>query len=1143
MIRSAVNQPISVAVGVLLSVFAGILAVSRVPIRMTPEVESVVVSVITNWESASAEEIESDIVEEQEKVLGEVKGLRSMISTSAAGQGTIRLEFETGTDIEEAKAEVLQKLDEVPGYPTGVLQPVVEGVDPESVDYISWIGLASTDPDFDAATLADFMERRMKPRFERLPGVSKVGIRGARQSELHIVVDPRAMAARGITYSQLRLGIEAANVDISAGRLEEGKRDIRVRTIGRFDGPEDIEKMVVFRDESGPVYLGDIAKVEEAFKERTDWARARGYQMPFFNFQLARGANLLETMGFLMDEVDEMNAPGGLLDRKAAELGINGRLELINTYDSTTYVRDAIDLVQSNIVVGGILATLTLLLFLRSFRSVGIIAVAIPVSVIASFVVLVGLGRSINIISLAGLAFAVGMVVDNAIVVIENIYRHLEMGKRGPQAALDGAKEVAGAVVASTMTTLVVFFPILLIQETAGQLFRDIALAIMAAVGLSMIVSLTLIPAAAARFLHRSDADSEIGENDDIGEVLDQNQGAKKWLLVLIHPFAKFLHWLPNGVSRAVSVVTRSWPRRIALMLVFGVVTVVGIQVLKPPRDYLPTGNRDVVFGMLFPPPGYNLEQLSEMGRRVEERVRPSWEVTPNKFGIEDVMEKREGKSTEPYDSREPVPLGYGQEGTVMPPPLRHYFLVSFEGRMFHGAISEDKKRVIDAVPLLNMATSGAAAPDTIAFAFQAPLFRVAGTTGSAIQIDLTGDDLDQVSGAAGALFGALMQEFGPGTVRPEPPNFSLPLHELQVVPNDERLRELGMTRTDLGLAVQANGDGILLFRQYEQNGELKDMKILSEYSRTDNAMEALLNAPVATPLGGVVDFKSVAELKRVRGPDMIRHVDRLRAVTVELTPPKGQPLEAAIEKVEEKIAELREAGAIPPSVGVELAGSAGKLAEITQALLGDGTLFGTLSSSLVMAFLIVYLLMVVLFQSWTYPLVIMLSVPLATFGGFLGLALVHWWSVADRYSPVQNLDMLSILGFVILAGVVVNNAILIVHQTLNFLRDDPDLDPQDAIRESVKSRVRPILMSTLTSVGGMLPLVLLPGAGSELYRGLGAVVVGGLIVSTVFTLFLVPTVLSAMFAVRGEDKVREMVQAEDTAAAADETGADPVTA
>ena len=323
------------------------------------------------------------------------------------------------------------------------------------------------------------------------------------------------------------------------------------------------------------------------------------------------------------------------------------------------------------------------------------------------------------------------------------------------------------------------------------------------------------------------------------------------------------------------------------------------------------------------------------------------------------------------------------------------------------------------------------------------------------------------------------------------------------------------MTRTDAGLAAQASGDGILLFRQYEQDGELRDLKIISENASGENPIDALLNAPIATNTGEIVDLRTLADVERVEGPNEIRHVDRNRAVTLQLTPPEGMPLELAIDKVNELVSGLREAGKIPPGVDVQLAGSAGKLNEIKAALLGDGTLMGTFTSSLVLAFLVVYLVMVVLFQSWTYPLVIMLSVPLATFGGFLGLALVHKWSLIDRYMPTQNLDMLSILGFIILAGVVVNNSILIVHQTLNFLKDPVrDLEtPNEAIVASVKSRVRPILMSALTSVGGMIPLVVLPGSGSELYRGLGAVVVGGLLVSTVFTLVLTPCLLSIIFA------------------------------
>ena len=296
LIGTAISQPITVAVGTLLAVFAGILAVTIVPIRMTPEVSSVVVSVTTNWESASAEEVESDIVEEQEKVLGEVTGLLSLTSTSANGQGSIRLEFETGTDIEKANADVLQKLDEVPGYPNGVLQPKVEPVDIESVDYIAWIGLSSSDPNFPAETLHDLMERRIRPRFERIKGISQVGVRGSVQSELHIIVDPVAMAQRGITYAFLRQSITNANANFSAGKLADGKRDIRVRATGRFQSPDDIESMVIRKEENGAIFLRDIATVKSSYKEPTSWVRARGIQMPFFNFQLQRGANLLETM-------------------------------------------------------------------------------------------------------------------------------------------------------------------------------------------------------------------------------------------------------------------------------------------------------------------------------------------------------------------------------------------------------------------------------------------------------------------------------------------------------------------------------------------------------------------------------------------------------------------------------------------------------------------------------------------------------------------------------------------------------------------------------------------------------------------------------------------------------------------------------
>lgn len=1100
LIDLAVRQPITITVGVLLSVLAGLVALREVPIQMTPSVDSVVVAITTYWENASASEIESDVIEEQEQRLGDLSGLVSMTSISRAGAGSIRLEFMTGIDIDAAMAEVDQKLSEVPGYPVGVDEPQIEDVDPDSVDYIAWVALSTSDPEFDASTLHDFMERRLRPRLERIDGISQVGMVGTREREVHIVVDPEALARRGLTYAELLQAIDLSNDNYSGGKLTEGKSDIRIRTVGRFHDVDAVGDLVLRREAAGAVYLRDVAEVREEYKELANWARARGHLMPFFNFQLAYGANLLETVGRLSEEFERLNREGGLLDQEAARLGIDGDLRLVKTYDATTYVNDALELVRSNILVGGILATLTLLLFLRSLRTVGIIGIAIPISVIASIVVLVALGRTMNIVSLAGMAFAVGMVVDNAIVVIENIYRHLEMGKGVRAAAADGAKEVGGAVLASTLTTLVVFAPILLIQDAAGQLFRDIALAIMASVGLSLVVSLTVIPAAAATFLRPGRKRPD--------QPPERRSRWRRPVAVLALPFTIW-GMFPRAIRGIVSWLSGGVIRTVATIAVFAIGTLLGIAWLLPPLDYLPAGNRNIVFGILIPPPSYSLAQLERLGDRLQETMRPAWEAAGDRFEIETRVR---GGAPDRDAPRAEVPLRSG--GTVVPPPIGHYFMVAREGQLFHGSISDDKDRVIDVIPLMNAAAGGLNAPDVISFSLQLPLFRTGGTTGSAVKIDVTGDDLSVVERAAGTFMMRLLGEFGPYTVNPEPSNFLLPTPELRFVPDDERLQDLGMARRDVGLAVQANSDGIFLPRQFELSGELKDLKIVSPRSVAEDPIPSLLATPLSTPGGRIVDLRSVSSVERVTVPDQIKHINRQRGVTLELTPPPGTPLQTAIERVQTVVGELRADGTLPTGVEVALSGSAGKLADIKQALLGDGTVLGTITSSLFLALLIVYLLMVVLFQSWLYPVVIMMSVPLATLGGFAALALVHGLSAQDRYMPVQNLDVLTILGFVILAGVVVNNAILIVHQSLHFvLRDGMPI--REGIAAAVESRVRPIAMSMLTSVGGMLPLVLMPGSGSELYRGLGAVVVGGLVVSTVFTLFLVPVLLHALMVVR----------------------------
>ena len=602
---------------------AGVVAFARVPVQLAPQVESTVIAVNTSWPNATPSEIEADIIEQQEDALSDLDNLASMISTARLGSAELRLEFRTGTNIQDALAEVDQKLSQVPFYPDGVSNPEVDGRDPQSIDYIAWVGLSSSDPDFPAATLGDFMDRQLRPRFERIPGISEAGVRGTRDTEVIITVDAAALAARDITWDALVTQLQRNNRNASGGAISDGKRDIRLLSRGRFSDPSQVEDLVLRRDERGIVRLRDVAQVRVGFSEANSFVRIRGVPMPVFNFQLAKGANLLSTMSALQAEFAELNAPGGLLERQATELGMQGELQLIQVYDAAEYVIEAIDMVQSNIFIGSLLAVATLLFFLRSPAAVSIIGVAIPISVVAAVAVLVVLGRTINLISLAGFAFAVGMVVDNAIVVIENIYRHLELGKKRRQAAYDGAREVASAVLASTLTTLVVFLPVLFIQETAGQLFRDIALAIMAAVGISLVVSLTVIPAACALLLHRPHTKQRPADSEDMSAAVAPG--------------------VARMVARLVPYLSAKWWRQWPVLVLFAVGTISGIIALRPPLDYLPAGNRNLAFGLVLAPPGYALDQLATVGDRIQEQIRPYWELTDDKFASEEQYRERNG--------------------------------------------------------------------------------------------------------------------------------------------------------------------------------------------------------------------------------------------------------------------------------------------------------------------------------------------------------------------------------------------------------------------------------------------------------------------------------------------------------------------
>ncbi len=1037
-VHDAIKFPVTTAVGVILLVMFGSIALRRIPVQLTPTVEEPEVTVQTNWPGASPAEVEREIIDEQEEQLKSLEGLVKMESSSSDSSGSITLTFRIGTDKDAALLKVSNALQQVPSYPDDADKPIIYGVAAEA-NAIAWFVLqpAGENPfEGDISTLYNFVDDNIKPEFERVPGLAQANIFGGRESEMHVVVDPAKLAARRVTLNQLGAALDRENRNYSGGDFAEGKRRYVVRTVGEYSSAEDIENVVIAIRNGVPIFVRDVAHASLGYRKPLAQPFYLGEPMIAINAVKEAGENVLEVMEVLKAAVEEINA------NMLAQRG----LELIQVYDETEYIESSIGLVQQSLYLGGTLAVLALLLFLRSVSSTLVVAVAIPISMISAFLAMLWFDRTLNVISLAGMAFAVGMVVDNSIVVLENIYRHRQMGKSRFDSAYDGASEVWGAVLASTLTTIAVFVPVVFVEEEAGQLFRDIAIAISCAVGLSLLVSITVIPSLSSKILHVAKPTyARFGFHNLFGIA-----HVAEWVTRKV---AAFVHWLCGGVLRRLAVVVGLTAAAVLLSIN-----------LMPKMEYLPRGNVNFVFGVLLPPPGYNVEEVADLRTYYTERLSYLWET--------------------PAEEAVSLPGG-GVEG---------WFFIAMPENCFMGIRSRDPERARELIPVFQKVT--ASIPGTIGFVDQVGIFERGVGEGRNIDIDITGPEIERLIALGGQIFGGVMQKLPGSQARPIP-SLDLGNPEVQVITDRIRAADLGISNRDLGFTVSALVDGAKA-SDYQYEGDEIDLRVMAQESFAHRT-HLLEQMPIATPDGRLVTIGSIARVEQASGPVTINHRERERAITIQVTPADQMPLEQAMNIIEDDILQpLRDQGQIGGPYRTHLSGTADKLTQTYESF----------KFNFILALAITYLLMAALFESFLYPLVIMFSVPLAAAGGFLGLAAVN------AFITYQPLDILTMLGFVILVGTVVNNAILVVHQSLNHLREE-DMAPREAIRMSVASRIRPIFMSVSTSVFGMLPLVLFPGPGSELYRGLGSVVVGGLIVSTVFTIFLVPSLFSLVLDAR----------------------------
>ncbi|WP_286829783.1 MULTISPECIES: efflux RND transporter permease subunit [Kordiimonas] len=1006
--EKSLKNPAAVIVIAAMALVLGAVMLTKLPVQLFPAIERPQLAVQVFWRGASPSEIESEIIEPVEEVMQGIPGLEEMRTFSNNSFGFVSLEFALESDMDRTLIDVISRINRLPPLPADADRPriLMNGGNPTGETLIYLFTQFREGSALPQDQYVNFIQDEVVPQLESVEGVADISVEAGAGfgEELRIEFDAIRAAELGIDLNAIAR-LVGRTVDSSGGFLEVGRRRYMLNFQGRYE-PEELRAQILDWRDGRPITLGDIATVEVGPPDAQQVVYQNGNPAVGMRVIRESGANVLATIDRLTEKLDEMNS--GMLAR-------NG-IAIEKSFDPSVFIKRAINLLSTNLVIGIILAVGVLWWFLRQMRATLLIALTIPVCLLTTIIVLALFGRTVNVISLAGLAFATGMVLDAAIVVLENIVRLRERGEKPRVASLLGAGQVWGALLASTTTTVAIFVPILFLKDVEGQLFADLALTIAIGVGLSLIVAMTVLPVAAEAWLKKLPANEAAGER------------AKR--------FSGKLMRLSGTPMRRVGLI-------VGLMA-----GAVGVSyAMLPNLNYLPPVKRDAVDAFVSFPSGANTETIDrEIVSVIVERLKP-------------------------YMSGEKEPA------------LKNYYFITFpngQGGSL-GIRAKDQEKVKELEKLVNEEIL-VGFPDVFAFGQQGNLFGGFGGNGS-VQLHLQSRDLDSLRDVTMTAM-QLVQENLPGArAQPNPdPNVVSP--ELKVVPNDRRLAEVGYTRGDVARIIRALGDGLWLGEHFD--GERRVDMILKSQEWAEP--EALESVPVATPRGGTVLLGDLVTIERGVGPSFVQRVDRKRTVTLNINQPEGMALEDMIAVLKEKVEpELRPM--MPADGTISYGGSADSLERAVSSL----------TLNFVLALGLLFMILAALFRSAKDAIFVVITIPLATVGGVLALRLLNLFSFAP-------LDLLTMIGFIILLGLVVNNAILLVAQTRS--GEAEGLTRDEAVERSLALRLRPIFMSTLTSIMGMLPLVLFPGAGSDIYRGMATTIVGGMAVSTIFTLVLLPCLL-----------------------------------
>lgn len=1005
--RASLKNPAATIVLTLLIVLFGALAFYKLPVQLLPDLDRPQIFINNGWRAAAPQEMESTIIEPQESVLRAVPGVVEIQSNIGPGFGSIALTFEVGQDMQRAMLDVINALNQAPPRPREAAEPrVTVGSGRGNVASLLIKQMDSKAGD-DFSPYLKLIRDNVGPRLRAISGVSNVELASDLPKELHITFDPYKMAALGIGIDQLQASLSRA-ANVSGGFAEVGRRQYTVRFEGQF-AVENYGQMIISYNNGRPVYLSEVAEIDVGYPEVNGFTKRNGY--PAYYLTLERGDNS-NTVAIL----DEVNR--AIIELNRDVLSAKG-LEMELSFDASVHIRRAIALVNGNLLLGVALSLAILFYFLRGIKATLIIGLSIPICLFIAFIALQAFGRSLNVISLAGLAFAVGMVLDAAIIVQENIVRLLQQGLSIAQAIKRGCQQVSGALLASTATTVAIFVPVLFMQGVEGQLFYDLALTLAVAISASMIVALTIVPLVS--FYGFKVADSKADPLTNVWQRISQ------LVMHLTNTKAKVVAWVVLFIPGSLLCIT----------------------LLLPKADFLPQANGDGIFTGFILPPGANIQVMEqEIGQLLVERLKP-----------------------------------YYQEKKY--PAIKGYNMSMFSSFNVLFIYPEDPKAVDDMMKLLREEILKDL-PDTESFSFRASLLNFGFNSGREMFIDFQGPQAEKLMEQARAAMKIINEKIPDANVQAQP-GLQLNQPELRILPDERAIAQSGVDRLTVATAVRALTDGIYVGEQFDGN---ERMDIILRGNQWQN-LEQLQAMPLFTSNAGVQTIGQLTEMQRTVGPTDLLRVNGLRTISLQVSPPATMPLEDVMQVLmRDVVLPLR--AQHDDGTSIQFRGSADRLANAMQDM----------TMNFIIAVLILFLIMAAMFKSAGDSIMVLLTMPMALVGGVIGLLVLNLFTF-------QSLDLLTMIGFIILLGLVVNNAILLVEQYRDGLR--AGLDQQHAVQQAVQIRARPIYMSTLTSIFGMLPLVLVPGVGTEIYRGLAVVIVGGMTFSALFSVLLIPALLQLL--------------------------------